>query len=78
MSIFLYFKKLGRKVGLTRFVTWFRRVITWYRIVNILFTYRSSASKLRFGDKDVYPCDAVAIHPHYMFIHQLQAKQIHE
>ena len=46
--------------------------------MNILLTYGSGANKLRFGDKNVYPCDAVAIYPHYMFIHQLQAKQIHE
>ena len=30
---------------------------------------------VNFGDKNVYPCDAVAIYPHSMFIHQWYAKQ---
>ena len=43
----------------------------------IFFNYSSGADKLCFRDKNVYPCAAVAIYPHYMFIHQLQAKQTH-
>ena len=38
--------------------------------MNILLTYGSSgAHKLCFGNKNVYPCDAVAIYPHFMLIH---------
>ena len=37
--------------------------------MNILLTYGSSgAPKLCFGNKNVYPCDAVAIYPHFMLI----------